>query len=77
MELIAETERLIPEVFQKFLAGSFREGTLRCWIDLTGTFPDRPANAPQIARGQFRSLSEEPNRSSRNNLPRAVSASRS
>ena len=75
--LIAETDKDIPETFNRALAGSFKEGTLRCLVDLTGTFLDRPARMPQIARGQCRSLSEEPNRLSRSDLPRAVSAPRS
>ncbi|MFM7984066.1 MAG: hypothetical protein ACKPKO_32545, partial [Candidatus Fonsibacter sp.] len=77
MAQIAETDRLAAETFKRSLAGSCREGTLRCLLDLSGTFPDRPANVPQIARGQCRSLPEEPNRVSRKDLPMAVSAPRS
>ncbi|MFM7977693.1 MAG: hypothetical protein ACKPKO_00110, partial [Candidatus Fonsibacter sp.] len=74
--MIAETDRNVPEVFNRALAGSLKEGTLRCLVDLKGTFLDRPAGMPHIARGQCRSLSEEPNRLSRSDLPRAVSAPR-
>ena len=77
LEMMAETEKLIPEIFQKSLAGSVREGTLCCLMDLTGVLPDRPAKMPQIARGQCRSLSKEPTRSSRNSLPEAVRTPRS
>ncbi|MFM7989057.1 MAG: hypothetical protein ACKPKO_58065, partial [Candidatus Fonsibacter sp.] len=52
MASIVETDRLVAETCQRSLAGSYREGTLRCLMDLSGTFPVRPANAPQIARGQ-------------------------
>ncbi|MFM7982186.1 MAG: hypothetical protein ACKPKO_22990, partial [Candidatus Fonsibacter sp.] len=42
LALIEEVDKKVPEVFNKALAGSFREGTLRCLLDITGTFPDRP-----------------------------------
>ncbi|MFM7984436.1 MAG: hypothetical protein ACKPKO_34435, partial [Candidatus Fonsibacter sp.] len=70
--MVAETDKNIPETFNRALAGSFKEGTLRCLVDLTGTFLDRPAGMPQIARGQCRSLSVLPNRLSRSDLPRSA-----
>ena len=45
------------------LVGSYREGTLRCILDTAETYPDRPAGMYDIARGQCRSLSEDPRRS--------------
>ncbi|MFM7984749.1 MAG: hypothetical protein ACKPKO_36050 [Candidatus Fonsibacter sp.] len=56
--LIEEVDKAVPEVFNKALAGSFREGTLRCLLDITGTFPDRPGGRTSIAKRQCRSLSE-------------------
>ena len=48
--------------FTKSLVGSYREGTLRCVLDIAETYPDRPAGMYDIARGQCRSLSEDPRR---------------
>ncbi|MFM7990051.1 MAG: hypothetical protein ACKPKO_63130, partial [Candidatus Fonsibacter sp.] len=73
--LIEEVDKSVPEVFNKALAGSFRERTLRCLFDITGTFPDRLGGRTLIAKGPCRSLAEEPSR--RADLPRAVSAPRS
>ena len=49
--LIEDVDKNIPEVFNKALAGSFREGTLRCLLDITGTFLDRPGGRTLIAKG--------------------------
>ncbi|MFM7987996.1 MAG: hypothetical protein ACKPKO_52650, partial [Candidatus Fonsibacter sp.] len=73
--LIEEVDKAVQEVFNKALAGSFGEGTIRCLLDITGTFPDRPGGWTSIARGHCRSLSEEPSR--RRELPEAASAPRS
>ncbi|MFM7986945.1 MAG: hypothetical protein ACKPKO_47290, partial [Candidatus Fonsibacter sp.] len=72
--LIEEVDKAVPEVFNKALVGSFREGTLRCLLDITGTFPDRPGGRTSIARGQCRSLSEAPTRIGE--FPEAASAPR-
>ncbi|MFM7990566.1 MAG: hypothetical protein ACKPKO_65725, partial [Candidatus Fonsibacter sp.] len=56
--LIEEVDKEVPDAFNKALAGSFSEGTIRCLLDITGTFPDRPGGRTSIARGQCRSLSE-------------------
>ncbi|MFM7983585.1 MAG: hypothetical protein ACKPKO_30095, partial [Candidatus Fonsibacter sp.] len=42
LALIEEVGKNVHEVFNKALAGTFREGTLRCLPDITGTFLDRP-----------------------------------
>ncbi|MFM7987811.1 MAG: hypothetical protein ACKPKO_51715, partial [Candidatus Fonsibacter sp.] len=73
--LIEEVDKEVPDAFNKALAGSFSEGTIRCLLDITGTFPDRPGGRTSIARGQCRSLSEEPSR--RKEFPEAASAPRS
>ena len=51
-----------PELFMASLAGSFKEGKLRCILDLAETLPDRPDGMYDVARGQRRSLSEHPSR---------------
>ena len=50
----------IPELFIKSLAGSYQEGTICCIMDIAETYPDRPAGMYDVARGQRRSLSEDP-----------------
>ena len=61
-EVIARVEAMLPELCVRSLAGSYREGTVRCLMGLVETHPDRPAGISDIARGQCRSLSEGPNR---------------
>ena len=55
-------DAMMMEQFTKSLAGSYREGTLRCILDIAETYPDRPAGVYDIARGQCRSLSEDTRR---------------
>ena len=38
--LIATVDALIPDMLLKSLSGSFREGMVRCLVDLTETYPD-------------------------------------
>ena len=52
----------MPELHLSSLAGSHKEGKLRCIFDLAETYPDRPAKTYDVARGQCRSLSEDPRR---------------
>ena len=52
----------LPDLFMKSLAGSYREGAIRCLLDLAETLSDRPAGMYDVARGQCRSLSEDPRR---------------
>ena len=61
-QTIAAMAAAEPDLFIKSLAGSYREGTIRCLLDLADTLPDRPAGMYDIARGQCRSLSEDPRR---------------
>ena len=56
--LVAEVDAAIPDLFIKSLAGSYKEGTIRCIMDVAETYPDRPAGMYDVARGQCRSLSE-------------------
>ena len=44
-------DAMMMEQFTKSLAGSYREGTLRCILDIAETYPDRPAGVYDIARG--------------------------
>ena len=60
--LVAEMDATVPELFLKLLAGSYQEGTIRCIMDIAETYPDRPAGMHDIARGQCRSLLEDPRR---------------
>ena len=53
---------MLMDQFTKSLAGSYREGALRCILDIAETYPDRPAGMFDNARGQCRSLSEDPRR---------------
>ena len=55
-----EINQTMPELYMASLAGSFKEGKPRCIIDLAETFPDRPVGMYDAARGQCRSLSEDP-----------------
>ena len=55
-------DAMMMDQFTKSLAGSFREGTLRCILDIAETYPDRPAGMYDVARGQCLSLSEYPRR---------------
>ena len=48
---VANCDRQVADLFLKSLAGSYREGTLRCIMDITETFPDRPAGVYDVARG--------------------------
>ena len=57
---IAALDAALPDLFMRSLAGSYREGTIRCLLDLAETLPDRVAGMCDIARGQCRSLSEDP-----------------
>ena len=61
-EEIAKVEDLLAELFMRSLVGSYREGTVRCIMDLAETYPDRPAGMYDLARGRCRSLSEDPKR---------------
>ena len=72
--LVAEMDAKIPELFIKSLAGSYQEGTIRCIMDIAETYPDRPAGMPDIARGQRRSLSEDPRRRKHIDMPSATVA---
>ena len=76
-ELIATVDAMIPDLFLRSLSGSFREGTVRCLLDLTETYPDRPAGMYDIARGQCRSLSEDPRRKRQLDMPTASSSAKS
>ena len=62
---IVSCDRQIADIFVKSLAGSYREGTLRSIMDIAEMFPGRPAGMYDIARGQCRSLSEDPRRTIR------------
>ena len=62
VEASEDINQTMPELYMASLAGSFKEGKLRCIIDLAETFPDRPAGMYDAARGQCRSLSEDPSR---------------
>ena len=73
-KLIATVDAMIPDLFLRSLSGSFREGAVRCLLDLTETYPDRPARMPDVARGQCRSLSEDPSTRIDADLPVATSA---
>ena len=55
-------DTMMMDQFTKSLVGSYREGTLRCILDIAETYPDRPAGMYDIARGQCRSSSEDPRR---------------
>ena len=55
-------DAMMMDQFTKSLAASYGEGTFRCILDIAETFPDRPAGMYDIARGQCRSLSEDPRR---------------
>ena len=55
-------DAMMMDQITKSLAGLYREGTLRCILDIAETYPDRPAGVYDIARGQCRSLSEDPRR---------------
>ena len=59
---MAQGDAMMMGQFTKSRAGSYREGTLRCILDIAETYPDRPAGMHDIARGQCRSLSEDPRR---------------
>ena len=48
---IAKVDELLPDLFMRSLAGSYREGAVRCLIDLAETYPDRPAGVYDVARG--------------------------
>ena len=60
VEASEEINQTMLELYMASLAASFKEGKLRCIIDLAETFPDRPAGMYDAARGQCRSLSEDP-----------------
>ena len=49
----------LPDLFMKSLAGSYREGAIRCLLDLAETLPDQPVGMYDVARGQCHSLSED------------------
>jgi hypothetical protein len=66
----------IPELFIKSLAGLYQEGTIRCIMDIAETYSDRPAGMHDIARGQCRSLSEDPMRRKNIDMPSATAAPR-
>ena len=70
--IAASCDKEMSELCMKSLAGSFREGTLRCILDITEAYPDRPAEMYNIARGQCRSLSEDPCRSKQWGGPTAI-----
>ena len=55
-------DAMMMDQFTKSLAGLYREGTLICVLDIAEMYPDRPAGMYDIARGQCRSLSEDPRR---------------
>lgn len=60
--LVSEVDALVPEQLLQSLSGSFRERTVHCIMDLSQTYPDRPAWMHDFARVQRRSLSEDPTR---------------
>ena len=60
--VIVAMDVALPDLFLRSLAGSYREGAIRCLLDLAETIRDRPAGMHDIARGQCRSLSEDPRR---------------
>ena len=70
-------DAMMMDQFTKSLAGSYREGTLRCILDIAETYPDRPAGMYDIARGQCRSLSEDPRRARKYGGPSARGAPKS
>ena len=67
----------ILEFFIQSLAGSYQEGTNRCIMDVAETYPERPAGLQDIARGQCRSLSEDPRRRKHTDMPSAMTAPKS
>jgi hypothetical protein len=75
--LVAEMEAKIPELFIKSLAGSHQEDTIRCIMDIAATYLDRLVGMHDIARGQGRSLSEDPRRRRQLDMPSATSAPKS
>ena len=71
-EEIARVDALLPDLFMTSWAGSLKEGMVRCLMDTTKTYPDRPAGMYAIARNQCLSLSEGPRRRrSAENMPSA------
>ena len=48
--LVAEVDAAIPDLFIKSLAGSYKEGTIRCIMDVAETYLDCPAGMSGIAR---------------------------
>ena len=75
--MLAEVDAEIPDLFIRSLAGSYQEGTIRCIMDIAETYLDRPAGMYEIARGQCRSLSEDPKRRRQLDMPSASAAARS
>ena len=75
--LLAEVDAVIPDFFIRSLAGSYQEGTIRCIMDIAETYRDRPAGMYDIARGECRSLSEDPKRRRQLDMPSASAAARS
>jgi hypothetical protein len=75
--LVAEVDAAIPDLFIRSFAGSYQEGTIRCIMDIAETYPDPPAGMYDVARGQCRSLSEDPKRRRRLDMLSASSAARS
>ena len=67
----------IPELCIRSLAGSYQEGTVRCIMDIAETYLDRPAGMYDVARGQCRSLAEDPKRKRQLDMPSATAAARS
>ena len=74
---MAQGDAQMMDQFTKSVAGSYREGTLRCILDIAETYPDRPAGMYDIARRQCRPLSEDPRRARKFGGPTARSAPRS
>ena len=62
VEAIEQMKQSLPELHVASLAGSYKEGKLRCIFDLADTYPDRPAKMYDVACDQCRSLSEDPRR---------------
>ena len=69
--LVVAMNAAIPELFFKPLAGSYRDETIRCIMHIAETFPERPAGMHDIARGQCRSLPEDPKRRRHIDMPTA------
>ena len=75
--LLAEVDAAIPDLFIISFAGSYQEGTIRCTLNIAETYLDRPVGMYEIARGQCRSLSEDPKRRRQLDMPSASAAARS